>query len=120
MCVVQCVEHVLLESVITRTKRAVDSGKRTVVVAVFLLLLAENLKINLDAKDRQTVFRALLIKPDMEKRTCPDITDLLHHFPNHMKDQKYAMLCLSLMYLFLLVLLLCVLLVVLLIFVQCT
>ena len=88
MCVIQCVEQFLLELVIKRTKVAVGSDKRTVVVAMFLLLLAESVKVNLCPDDRHTVFRALLIKPDMEKRTCPDITHLFSHFPNLMKDKQ--------------------------------
>ena len=88
LCVVQCVEQFLLEPLIKRAKTAVSSDRRTVVVAVFLLLLAENVKINLDPDDRSTVFRALLIKPDIEKKTCPDITDLYNHFPNLMKDRQ--------------------------------
>lgn len=88
MCVVQCVEQCLLEPLIKHAKTAVNSDRRMVVVAVFLLLLAENMKINLGPDDRNAVFRALLIKPDLEKRTCPDITDLYSHFPNLMKDRQ--------------------------------
>lgn len=88
MCVVQCVELFLLEPLIKHAKTAVNSDRRTVVVAVFLLLLAENVKINLDPDDRNAVFRALLIKPDTEKKTCPDIIDLCNHFPNFMKDRQ--------------------------------
>ena len=97
LCVVQGVEHFLLEAVIRDTKMALNSDKQTVVVAMFLLLLAENVKASLTSDDKNTIFRALLIKPDVEKKTCPDITNLLHHFPKLMKDKQWVKLVINVM-----------------------
>ncbi|XP_070197760.1 uncharacterized protein [Littorina saxatilis] len=86
--IAECVETALLAPLLERVESILDREHHTVVVCVFLVLLAENTKSMLTQSNRQIVFRALLIKPDLEKKICPEIPQLSKHFPLLTRDKK--------------------------------
>ncbi|XP_070197747.1 uncharacterized protein [Littorina saxatilis] len=84
----ECIERFLLNNILEQVKAAVTLEKPTVVVAVFLLQLSQQWKVAVPQDDKEIIFKALLIRPDMENKTCPDIDYLAKHFPTLMEEKK--------------------------------
>jgi hypothetical protein len=66
-------------------------GKRTGVLAAFIIVLGIKYRGVLEQNTRTMVFRGFLIKPDIQNRKCLDINDLHLHFPALMSEKRYRL-----------------------------
>jgi len=66
----------------------IDQARRTVALGLCILQMAVENQIYIDPQSMNLLCRAMLISPDVEGRTCPDLNDLEAQFPMTMKDRR--------------------------------
>lgn len=65
-----------------------DKNKRGATVGMFLLVLHHDNHVPMSHLVMQLLCRFMLLFPDCEKKTCPDLEDLEKNFPQLMKNNK--------------------------------
>lgn len=84
----QCVRTHLLLPLLAQVKNAA-SDKTTVTLAMFLFLLVQKWRIDLEPDNKNTLFKAMLVKPDSSRKECPDLSNLQFHFSGQMEKKQY-------------------------------
>ena len=86
---IQCLqENLILPLLQTVEQLLQEQSRRTVTLGMFLLLLKLEFDVWLNPATMNMLCRSMLIIPDMENKTCPDLDDLQAQFPVRMNDGK--------------------------------
>ncbi|KAK7494871.1 hypothetical protein BaRGS_00013998, partial [Batillaria attramentaria] len=85
----QCFVDNLITPLLHKLNDMLSAGsRRTAALAMFIFLLKLENDVFLDGESINLLCRAMLIIPDVESRTCPDLDDFRQHFPLKMQGEK--------------------------------
>ncbi|KAK7107716.1 hypothetical protein V1264_015590 [Littorina saxatilis] len=83
----QCFTENLIEPLLKRLSSMLKEGKRTVTLAMLVLLMIVENGIKASTSVNSELCRMFLLIPDNERKHCPDLTDLEKQFPLKMKER---------------------------------
>ena len=85
----QCLRENLIQPLLETVEQLLqEQSRRTVTLGMFVLLLKLEFDVWLNPAAMNMLCRSMLIIPDMENKTCPDLDDLQAQFPMRMSDRK--------------------------------